>query len=176
MISRRLVILMLLVAASARGSDVQVPEGLWIHHDAWQFAPAEINEDGDIHRYANAALVNFCPDGEFRLATGTIYVSTKSLIAGIGASDGLTIYRGIWWHDGDSLVAEYRLVSAEIRRINGEDEKNILHQIEIHAAGTQFEFPFVTRTGETYPLKLMPAKGFEKELNDRFVECSSRHY
>jgi hypothetical protein len=44
--------------------------GLWIHHGDWEFAPKEINEDGDIHKSANAAVVNFCPNGFVECSAG----------------------------------------------------------------------------------------------------------
>jgi hypothetical protein len=51
--------------------------GLWIYHDKWEYAPAELNEKGDIHKIASAAVVNFCPHGVFHMATGVIHQSTR---------------------------------------------------------------------------------------------------
>jgi hypothetical protein len=147
--------------------------GLWIHHGDWEFAPKEINEDGDVHTSANAAVINFCPNGEFRMATGVIYQSTNSPGVAIGASDGLAIYSGRWSKEGDAARVEYRLVSAEIRRIPDDLNPSVVHAATLNLVDGLLYFPFTTRSNTPWPLEFLSAARYEKIVEDEFVECSA---
>jgi hypothetical protein len=170
------VLLCLLCAPCIPGTPGQPAlEGLWIFHGEWQFAPDEINEDGDIHKSATAAVMNFCPQGEFHVATGVIYQSTKSPEVVIGARDGLAIYAGRWTRDGASIHVEYRLVSAELqfRRMPGNVplDDGVERRSSMEFREGLLRFPFITRTGKTRQMDFLPAARYEKRVLDDFVAC-----
>jgi hypothetical protein len=149
------------------------PAGLWIHHGEWAFAPKEFNENGDIHQNADAAVINLCPQGEFKMATGVIYQSTKSPYVMIGASDGLAIYSGRWTRDGSSIRVEYRVVSVEfeIPRKGEERERRPLLTGTLGAVRDRLRFPFITRSGTIHTMDFIPAARYEKIVEPEFVQC-----
>ena len=162
----------LLIAASALAADsAPLVSDLWIYHDVWEFAPRDMNEGSDIHKFASAAIVNFCPRGQFRVATGVIYQSTKSPAVGIGASDGLAIYSGRWQRVGDRISVEYWLVSAEIETIPDDLKTPKTHVSELTLVKGRLRFPFTNRAGRTRELNLLPAVLYEKQVDPEFAEC-----
>ena len=162
----------LLIAASALAADpAPLVDGLWIHHEDWEYAPADLHEKGDIYKYASAAVVNFCARGQFRMATGVITQSTKSPVVVIGASDGLAIYAGRWRKDGDRISVEYRLVSAEIMRIPDDLKSPKTHVSELTLVKGRLRFPFITRGERVWEMILRPAARYEKQVDPDFAEC-----
>jgi hypothetical protein len=154
-------------------ADAPSVNGLWIHHGKWQFAHDEFNERGNIHKNADAAVMNFCPNGVFRLATGVIYQSTRSPRVVIGASDGLAIYSGKWWKDGDTVRVEYRLFSAEFELHRpGEREARPLLNGSPSFVGRRLQFVLTTRQGSTWKMEFQRASDYEKLVENDFVECS----
>jgi len=59
-----------------------------------------------------AIVANFCADGSFLLASGAMYKGKADMA--LGASDGLSIYRGTWQESEAGLEVRYRLVDYEI--------------------------------------------------------------
>lgn len=106
-----------LIATTAIASDAPPLEGLWLHVSGWQLVPDGIYEDGDVHDYSNAAIMNLCPGGDLRVATGVVYRSKRDPTLALGPSDGLAIYRGTWSANGRGLSVTYRLDSAELQRV-----------------------------------------------------------
>lgn len=165
-------VVLLIAAEAALAGDAPAPvDGLWIHHADWQMAPAEINEDGNIHKFANAAVLNFCPNGAFRMATGVIYQSTKSPDVQIGASDGLAIYRGTWVQTANGIAVEYQLVSAEFADLLHDPVAAAKRTATVEMIGRKLGFPFTNIIGKVYPLSFIPAARYEKRVGDEFVEC-----
>lgn len=163
-----------LCAGTAAPADETSIKGLWIHHEKWDYAPKEINEGGDVHKSASAAIVNFCPRGVFRLATGVVYQSTKNAHAGIGSSDGLAIYSGTWSVMEDAIRVEYRLVSAEFANLRDDPEVRRTHVAELVRKKGRLRFDFATVFGKTWQLDLIPAARYEKKLEDWHVECPAK--
>ena len=167
-------LLVTLSCAAQAGAPAPPIAGLWLHHEKWEFAPEEINENGNIHKSALAAVMNFCTDGEFRMATGRMYQSSKSTTVEIGASDGLAVYSGLWWMAGDAIRVEYRLVSAEIRRVPDDLHTGTVHVGMLNRVDGLLRFPFVTRSERTRDMDFMPAARYEKTVVDEFVSCKAR--
>jgi hypothetical protein len=159
------------LAAWASAADSPALLGLWIHHEDWNFAPAEIQEDNPGAKWANAAMVNFCPDGVFRLATGVVNQSDGNRSTGLGASDGLAIYHGRWRIQHDVIMVEYQLTSAEFRELTQDPVASGKNTGEFRRDGRQLEFLFTTADGRRWPLKFTAAQNYEKELENWFVEC-----
>lgn len=149
------------------------PAGLWIHHDEWVVG---FRENGNIHKSAAAAVINLCPQGQFNMATGVIYQSTKSPYVMIGASDGLAIYTGRWTRDGSSIRVEYRVVSVEfeIPRKGEERERRPLLTGTLSPVRDRLRFPFITRLGKIHAMDLIPAARYEKLVEPEFVECRNK--
>jgi hypothetical protein len=162
---------MLFVAAST-AAEAPTAGGLWIHHDEWEFAPPEVNEDGDIRKSASAAVANFCADGRLRIVTGVIYQSLKSPEVVIGASDGLKIYAGLWAQDGAKVHAEYRLVDSEIGGPGTDSQLEVAKVSEATLRGGRLSFPFRAVSGQFWNLKFVAAARYEKRVLDEFVECT----
>jgi len=165
------VVALLLAAAVARAAD-PMPSvlGLWIHHDKWVLdGPAD--KDGDIHKVASAAVVNFCPRGIFRMATGVIYQSTRSPEVVIGASDGLAIYSGRWSAVGDTIRVEYHLADAEIPRVPDDLKNPETRVAELTFAKGRLHFPFITRSATVWQMSLLPSERYEKKVDPDFAEC-----
>lgn len=165
---------LLVMTAAISAESPAVPEGLWIYHGEWEYAPKEINEDGDIHKVANAAIINLCPNGGFRLATGVIYQSTKSPGVQIGVSDGLAIYSGSWSRSSGGIRVEYRLVSAEFRNTLDDAVAAAKRAAVLVPGDGKLTFPFTSISGKIYPLTFTPAASYEKEVGDEFVECARK--
>lgn len=145
--------------------------GLWIHHEKWEIG---FEEKGEVHKSANAAVVNFCPGGVFRVATGVIYQSTRSPVVVIGASDGLALYSGRWWKSGETISVEYRLFDAEIRMVPDDVKSPETHIGKLTFAKGRLQFPFSTRFGKTWQMNLLPAARYEKKVDPDFVECPTK--
>lgn len=159
------------LATYAGAADAPSVLGLWIHHDEWNLAPPEIREDNPGARWANAAMVNFCPDGLLRLATGVVKQSDGNRSAGLGASDGLVIYHGRWRIQHDVIMVEYQPTSAEFREPTQDPGASGKNTGELRRDGKQLEFLFTTVEGRRWPLQLTSARDYEKELENWFVEC-----
>lgn len=103
---------LILTGVGSGASPADDATGLWGWHTAWESAPAEIVKETGPSWSAYATLVNFCPGGRLRIATGVLYRGTGS--ATLGPSDGLAVYEGRWTSSGDTITATYRLVDSEI--------------------------------------------------------------
>jgi hypothetical protein len=169
--SRTCALLALVAPASMAADPPAKILGLWLHHDAWELAPASVRETNPGSKSASAAMINFCPRGELRLATGVVYQSDGSDGVGIGASDGLAIYRGRWSLKGDVIVVEYRLVSAEFGNLSNDPVASAKRNGELRPKGRKLDFPFTTIRGKTWPLELTAARDYGKQLEDWHVEC-----
>lgn len=145
--------------------------GLWLHHDEWTVMKAAPDDAGNVFKYANAAVLNFCPGGELRLATGVINQSTRSSAVVIGASDGLAIYRGRWSRVKGVIRVEYQLVDAEFADLLRDRVATERHTAELDIAKSRIRFPFVNVSGEPRSLEFSPAALYEKKVDDDFVTC-----
>jgi hypothetical protein len=160
----------LVPTALSAGEPDYIP-GLWIHHDEWTMERALPDEQGNIRKHAGAAVLNFCPGGELRLATGVIYQSTKSPAVVIGASDGLAIYRGKWARVNGVVRVEYQLVDAEFADLLSDRVATERHSTELKPAKSGIAFSFVGVSGESSTLNLSPAARYGKKVLDDFVTC-----
>ena len=172
MVPRLWALSVLLMTMAAHAGDSTSIGGLWIHHDGWQLGPA--NEDGDVHKWANAAIMNFCPRGEFRISTGVVYQDSKSPGVQIGASDGLAIYRGRWRLDAGKILVEYKLTDAEFRDLLADPVASASHSTELRFAADRLEFPFTNTRGKTWPMIFTHSTRYEKFLGDEFVTCRAK--
>lgn len=154
------------------------PRGLWVHARQWEQVPPEAaNDDGSIPQYAYAMVANFCPDGQLHIWSGVLYSTSLSEDAKPGVSDGITLYSGSWRDEGKQVLIEYRLRSAEIRRVpTGErpiDEHRTI-STEVRLVGGRMEFPFESRFGDRANLTFIPASAFDRGLDadEPFIRCS----
>jgi hypothetical protein len=161
------------LSAAATGGSPPL-QGLWIQHDEWQYAPKEVNEDGDVHKFASAVVMNFCPNGVFHMATGIIYQSTKSPTVQIGASDGLAIYLGTWRETPPGIAVQYRLVDAEFADLLSDSIASASHAAQPTWVNGRLVFPFTNVVGKVFALRLTPAARYEKRVVDEWVRCEPR--
>jgi hypothetical protein len=171
---RRLAVLTAMMLSAAANAGPQPLQGLWIHRDEWQYAPQELNEDGDIHKAANAAVLNFCRKGVFRMATGVIYQSSKSPSVQIGVSDGLAIYLGTWAETPDGITVRYQLIDAEFHNLIDDPVASAPHTAQPTWEGGRLVFPFTNSAGKVFPLPLTSAARYEKSVIDKWVECERK--
>jgi hypothetical protein len=170
---RRLVAIALLASTAGAGEAPRMA-GLWIQHDAWKYWPQEDDEDGDVHKSATAAVMNFCADGAFGLATGVIYQSKKSPSVQIGASDGLAIYRGTWTTSAGRVSVNYRLVDAEFADLMTDPVASAPHSAEFAVAAEKIAFPFTNVGGKKFVLTFTNAARYGKQVLDEWVGCEPR--
>lgn len=166
------------LAASAETASERDVAGVWAWHDAWQDAPPEIrSEPGQrLAATASALIVNFCPDGEFRMATGVFWRYDAGI--SLGSSDGIAVYRGSWSRRGEALVVSYRLVSAELAA--DREGFNAESQIDVAIEPAMIEgllaFPhrwwWAAKSPVTTVYALRPQRAFTPGVQDTFVQCA----
>lgn len=148
------------------------PVGLWAWHYPWASAPAEIVEDSGVPQwYAQAAVIQFCPRGRFRMATGVLYRSGGHM--GLGASDGLALYEGRWSQSADQITVQYRLVDAEIG-FTGIEKAMATEVTELpELEGNNLLFTYRSPgNSRPWPMWFSAAASLPDKLAPRFVECS----
>ena len=168
------IVVITLFATATMAADAPCIEGLWIQHDEWRYAPKDISEDGDVRKNADAAVMNFCAGGEFRLATGVIYQSKKSPVVMIGASDGLAIYRGTWRQAARRVSLTYRLVDAEFADLMSDPVASAPQSAEFDTNAERIDFPFTSVFGKPSRLRFTPAARYEKRVLDEWVKCGPK--
>lgn len=171
---RALPMLWVLTALAPTMSSAAEPgyiPGLWLHHDQWRVMPRTSDDPGNTFKNANAAVLNFCPGGELRLATGVMYQSTKSREVVIGASDGLAVYRGRWSRVDGVIRVEYQLVDAEFVDLLRDPVATKRHSADLGPAQSRIRFEFINIFGKPWTLKFSPAALYEKKVLDDFVTC-----
>ena len=163
--------LLVLLSCSRAGRSAPSPVGLWVWHEAWRSAPAEIVEDSGPEWNASGALIRFCPDGEFRLATGELYRSRRQIT--LGSSDGLTIYEGRWISGERGVEIRYKLTDAEIW-FTGYDAARARQLVDHPTiAGHELQFSFHRPVDDRrFHWTFESASSLGDRSVPRFVECS----
>ena len=147
------------------------PVGLWAWHEPWESAPEEIVKESGPQWTAPAVVIQLCPDGRFRMATGVFYRGGGRV--SLGSSDGLALYEGRWSQSAGQITAQYRLVDAEIRFTG--IEKAMATEITDHPElrGNRLFFTYRRPDdGRAVPMQLADAASLPDKLAPRFVECS----
>ncbi len=149
--------------------------GIWAWNAKWEVAHKEL-ELGYAMATAPALIANFCPNGEFRMATGIFYRTDDSIE--LGSSDGIETYRGTWIRTQDEFVVRYRLASAELidsETFDREQRTEIV--VEPAFIGDVLAFAHRPR-GVANPIAwvvaLRSARDYEQHVRGRFVECADR--
>jgi hypothetical protein len=158
-----------LVVAGSRAAAPPEPTGLWWWHAKWESPPAEVvKEIGPIWS-APGVLINFCPGGRLRIATGVFY--RRRGPASLGVSDGLSLYEGQWSWTGEAITTTYRLVDSEIPRPN--EERVMRTQLVEHPRIEDGVLLFTFRRADATST---PTLRFNRAtlLEDRFVECNAQ--
>jgi hypothetical protein len=147
------------------------PVGLWGWHEPWESAPEWIVKESGPQWSAPAVVIQFCPDGRFRMATGVFYRGGGHV--GLGSSDGLALYKGRWSQSADQITVQYRLVDAEIRFTGIEKimATEITDRPELKGNHLFFTYRRPDN-GRAVPMQFVDAASFPDTLDPRFVECS----
>lgn len=148
------------------------PVGLWTWHEPWESAPEWLIKESGVPQWnAPAVVIQFCPDGRFRMATGVFYRGGGYV--GLGPSDGLALYEGRWSQSADQITVQYRLVDAEIRFTG--IEKVMATEVTEHPKLKRNRLLFTYRRpddGHAVPMQFADAASLPDKLAPRFVECS----
>ena len=108
--SAMLLLLPLWLWVAPADADGPRVEGVWVYLEGWHEPPAEVPGAAP---WSPALIANFCPGGEFVLASGAMYKGRSDMA--LGADDGLRIYRGVWKESEAGIEVRYRLVDYEIQ-------------------------------------------------------------
>lgn len=159
-----------LIGVGSWASPADDVTGLWGWHTAWESAPAEIVKETGPSWFAYATLVNFCPGGRLRIATGVLYRETGS--AALGPSDGLAVYEGRWSSSGETITATYRLVDSEIPffDIDLAMRTEFTEHPRVQGGKLLFAFRHVG-TESSVPRRFKRATTPGEVLEDQFVSC-----
>ncbi|MBB6096239.1 hypothetical protein HNQ60_005161 [Povalibacter uvarum] len=79
---------------------------VWLFHDEWPPEPAQ----PEIPWKSTGVIVTFCPGGELRVLTGTLYRAKNEVTI---AREGLVVLPGTWSGTTDNLEARYVLALGE---------------------------------------------------------------
>lgn len=164
----------LLAALAPTMSFAATPDfipGLWLQHGEWTLRRGDPDDPDNVFKYADAAVLNFCPDGELRLATGVLNQSTRSSMVVIGASDGLAIYRGRWSRVNGVIRVEYQLVDAEFGDLLRDRVATQRHSTDLGLTRSRITLRFIGVSGTPSTLVFSPAASYEKTVGDDFVTC-----
>lgn len=88
------------------GQEVAIQQ-LWLSYETWPDKPTGEDEPWT----TPGVVVAFCPDGQFRMASGLLYRAENG--AGLGASDGIATFRGEWSGTLMDLTVSYALASGD---------------------------------------------------------------
>jgi len=159
-------LLVLLTATACAPAPKPSMEQLWVSYSEWPDQPK------DEPWTTPGIVVAFCPGGDFRMASGLFYRGTTG--AGLGASDGIAIFRGQWSGSLDHLNVTYWLESAEILP----PDQNIVGKkrtmVARHAPGSKAIVLTYYRwfvEPSAIDIELTPAQSAPFVVSDRFVEC-----
>lgn len=147
------------------------PVGLWAWHEPLESAPEWLVKESGPQWNAPAVVIQFCPDGHFRMATGVFYRGGGHV--GLGSSDGIALYEGRWSQSADQITVQYRLVDAEIRFTGIERVMATEITDRPKLKGNNLLFTYRRPdNGRAVPMQFVDAASLPDKLNPRFVECS----
>lgn len=164
-------LLLALFSCGRPDPQARSPAGLWVWHEEWVSAPEEIVEEFGPQWNASGALVRFCPDGRFRMATGILYRAGGTY--GLGASDGLTLYDGRWLAVENGVEVRYKLTEAEIQ-FRGYEQARAREIVErLAIGGSTLRFTYHRPPDDRrFELLFESAATAPERTTARFVECA----
>lgn len=150
------------------------PVGLWVWHEEWESAPPEIVEESGPQWTAPGALIRFCPDGRFRVATGYLYRGSGVIV--LGSSDGLTLYEGRWRSGGNGVEVQYQLTDAEIRFTGYEQAraKRLVDRPIVEGNSLRFTY-HRPHDDRRFEMQFEAAVAMPERVAPRFIECAPPH-
>ena len=143
-----------MIGAGALAAD-EMPR-VWLFHEAWPPEPAQPAEPWK----SKGVIVTFCPGGELRLLSGTLFRARNEVTI---AREGIVVLPGTWSGTKDNLEARYVLASGENqsagpslravhkkatrpRLVNGDEVE--LDAVRLHLAGVDRLETVIQRAGE----------------------------
>jgi hypothetical protein len=150
------------------GQEVAIQQ-LWLSYETWPDKPTGEDEPWT----TPGIVVAFCPDGQFRMASGLLYRAENG--AGLGASDGIATFRGEWSGTLMDLTVSYALASAEIQPIgvNLSDLKRKTTKPTV-VSEEMLLFDYQRWPNElSWQITLVPAALLAFRLDDRMVKCET---
>jgi len=140
----------LMAVASAATPATTPPEirGMWVHFYASENSAPWKGDDSFIVERTGIMLLNYCPNGEFRLAAGNVLIVTPHSKPELESST-LAVYDGTWYvQDGKNTSVAFRVSAAS-------PPLPYRHAVT-HLVGDELEFKMIQPDAGGQPMRFRP--------------------
>jgi hypothetical protein len=162
---RAVTLMFALISVCATAAD-SLPQ-VWLFHEAWPPEPAQQEEPWK----STGVIVTFCPRGELRLLSGTMYRARNEVTI---AREGMVILPGTWSGTNDSLEARYVLALGQSQStgpsIRAVHRKTIRPRLVDRGNRMLFEYQAMPRESAR-ELVLTPEWDLPFKIRDNIVRC-----